>query len=327
MSETDSLIDQVLGAPRTMTRAEVAEAAGMSLEDARQYWRAMGFADVGESVAFTEQDLEALRAVHRLVASGVVQRAEAIEIVRSLGQTTSRMAEWQTGTLARLLARQGEIPDEGVLREAHVEKVAELTAALLPSLQNMLTYAWRRQLAAAIQRNVDTAADGDEEDAGLMCVGFADLVGFTRLTRRLPDDRLADLVTSFETDSADVVAATGARLVKTLGDEVMFVAEEPDQAAETALALHAAHGVGEDVPQLRVGLSFGDVVLRMGDVYGSTVNLASRLTALARPGSTLVDDACAKELLGDPRFQVRALRPRPLRGLGLVRAWSVQRGR
>ena len=67
----------------------------------------MGFADVGDSDAFTARDLEALEAVHRLVAAGVLDKSEALDVVRSLGQTTSRMAEWQTGTLARLLARQG----------------------------------------------------------------------------------------------------------------------------------------------------------------------------------------------------------------------------
>lgn len=324
-AETDALIDKVLGAPRTMTRSQVADAVGMSLEDAATYWRAMGFADVADFTAFTSADVAALAAVHRLVSTGVLRKSEAIEVVRSLGQTTARMAEWQTGTLARLLARQGEIPDDTAMRGEHVAKVAELTAALLPSLEEMLVYAWRRQLAAAIQRSVDTADSEDATDAGLLCVGFADLVGFTRLSRRLPDQRLADLVTAFEADSSDVVAATGARLIKTLGDEVMFVAEDAQHGAETALALHSVHAAGEDVPQLRVGLSFGEVVTRMGDVYGSTVNLASRLTALARPGSTLADDACARELLADPRFDVRALRPRPLRGLGLVRAWSVQR--
>ena len=264
MSPTEDFIDRVLGAPRLMTRSEVADAAGMPLEDARQYWRAMGFADVGDSRAFTERDLEALKVVHRLVSTGVLKRSEAMEVVRSLGQNTSRMAEWQTGTLARLLASQREIPDDTAMREEHVAKVAELTAALLPSLEEMLVYAWRRQLAAAIQRNFDTAGSEDATDAGLQCVGFADLVGFTRLSRRLPDQRLADLVTSFEADSADVVAATGARLIKTLGDEVMFVAEDPQHAVETAFGLHDAHGQGEDC----AATAGGPVVRRCGDADG-----------------------------------------------------------
>jgi len=319
--DADQLIDRVLGAPRTMTRSDVAQAAGLTVEEARGYWRAMGFADVGDSVAFTERDLAALKAVNRLVRTGVLDHSEAIEVVRSLGQTTARMAEWQTGTIARLLARQGEISHELPMAHGDVARVAELTAALLPSLEEMLVYAWHRQLAAAIQRSVDTAAD--DEAAGRLCVGFADLVGFTRLSRRLPDDRLATLVSSFEAHSADVVASTGARLIKTLGDEIMFVADEPDEAVATAIRLHADHGSGEDMPEIRVGIAVGDVVMRMGDVYGATVNLASRLTALARPGTTLVDDTCARALAGDSRYAVRSLRPRALRGLGLVRAWSV----
>ncbi|HQZ84553.1 MAG TPA: adenylate/guanylate cyclase domain-containing protein [Actinomycetota bacterium] len=206
-----------------------------------------------------------------------------------------------------------------------VGKVGQLATALMPSLQDMLVYAWRRQLAAAMQRSMDTADAADEEIAGQQCVGFADLVGFTRLSRRLPDQRLAALVTTFEGDSADVVAATGARLIKTLGDEVMFAADTPEEAVETALRLHETHAHDEDVPLLRIGLSFGEVVTRMGDLYGSTVNLASRLTVLARPGATLVDQSTFESVEGLPGLDVRPLRPRILRGLGAVRAWSVSR--
>lgn len=326
MSEADDLIDALLGAPRHLTRSQVAEQAGMPLEQARLYWRAMGFADVGDSPAFTDADLRALKQVHSLVETSVLSPEEALEVVRSLGQNTARMATWQTGTIARLLARQGDIPDEDAMSPEHVAKVAQLTGTLVPGLEEMLVYAWRRQLAAALQRSMDTA-DEDDPDAGYLCIGFADIVGFTRLSRRLPDNRLADLVTTFETDSADVVASTGARMVKTLGDEVMFVSESPAISAQTALLLHDIHHRRDDVPSLRIGLAFGEVVTRMGDVFGSTVNLASRLTDLARPGTTLVDDACAGELLDDHRYNLRVLRPRAIRGLGLVRAWSLQRGR
>ncbi|HQZ84552.1 MAG TPA: adenylate cyclase regulatory domain-containing protein [Actinomycetota bacterium] len=105
---SEHLIERVLGAPREFTSADVAAAAGLSIDDARQYWRAMGFADVGDSKAFTKKDIKALRTVAQLVASGVVSQPEAVEIIRSLGQNTSRMADWQTGTIARLQsARRG----------------------------------------------------------------------------------------------------------------------------------------------------------------------------------------------------------------------------
>lgn len=326
MDDADGLIDRVLGGPRRFDSYEVSAAAGMTLDEARQYWRAMGFADVGESQAFTDEDLAALGMVRSLVTTGVLDQSEALEIVRSLGQNTARMANWQTGTLARLLASRGDIPDSDALKHEHVERLAELTTSLLPGLEELLVYAWRRQLAAALQRIMDLAHE-DDADAGVMCVGFADIVGFTRLSRRLPDERLADLVMVFEADSADVVAGTGARLIKTLGDEVMFAAESVAVAVETSLRLHEVHRAGEDVPELRIGLAYGDVVTRMGDVYGSTVNRASRLTDLARPGSTLVDEAAAAELATDDHFALRALRGRPIRGLGLTRSYSVTRRR
>jgi class 3 adenylate cyclase len=231
---SEHLIERVLGAPREFTSADVAAAAGLSIDDARQYWRAMGFADVGDSKAFTKKDIKALRTVAQLVASAWSPSPRR-EIIRSLGQNTSRMADWQTGTIARLLNRHGEVPDDTAMSPEDVGKVGQLATALMPSLQDMLVYAWRRQLAAAMQRSMDTADAADEEIAGQQCVGFADLVGFTRLSRRLPDQRLAALVTTFEGDSADVVAATGARLIKTLGDEVMFAADTPEEAVETAL--------------------------------------------------------------------------------------------
>ena len=204
---SEHLIERVLGAPREFTSADVAAAAGLSIDDARQYWRAMGFADVGDAKAFTKKDIKALRTVAQLVASGVVSQPEAVEIIRSLGENTSRMADWQTGTIARLLNRHGEVPDDTAMSPEDVGKVGQLATALMPSLQDMLVYAWRRQLAAAMQRSMDTADAADEEIAGQQCVGFADLVGFTRLSRRLPDQRLAALVTTFEGDSAEQRAA------------------------------------------------------------------------------------------------------------------------
>ena len=127
------------------------------------------------------------------------------------------------------------------------------------------------------------------------------------------------------------MAATGARLVKTLGDEVLFVAEDAEAAAETALRLHAANAEDPDVPELRIGLATGQVLSRMGDVFGTTVNLAARLTSMAHPGSTLCDRATAEALADTGSVQtgrvgVRAITPRPLRGLGLVRPFIIEGG-
>jgi adenylate cyclase len=159
----------------------------------------------------------------------------------------------------------------------------------------------------------------------LVSVLFADLVGFTRLSRQLEDADLAALVERFESVSADVVAATGAALIKTVGDEILFVADDPGTAAETALGLHDAHARDLDVPEMRVGLASGSVLRRMGDVFGSTVNLASRLTALARPDTTLVDAATAAQLSTIPGLGLLQLAPRRVRGLGVIRVWELRR--
>ncbi len=111
-------------------------------------------------------------------------------------------------------------------------------------------------------------------------------MGFTGLTRRLDEDELGSLVEGFEAWAAGSVIALGGRLVKTMGDEVLFAALEPEVGIEAALLLAA--GWGRDQPPVRVGLATGRVVHRMGDVFGTPVNLASRLTAFARPGSVLV---------------------------------------
>jgi adenylate cyclase len=156
-------------------------------------------------------------------------------------------------------------------------------------------------------------------------VGFADLVSFTRLVRRLTERELADLVQRFEILTSDVVAAHGGRVIKTVGDEVMF-ASMPGPAA-AAIALDIAETLAEDerLPDVRVGMSTGPVVSRLGDVFGTTVNRASRLTAVAQPGTVLVDVATVHSLAGVPKLEMRQLRGRTLRGLGHVVPWVLKR--
>jgi adenylate cyclase len=183
-----------------------------------------------------------------------------------------------------------------------------------------MAYAWHRELSAAVAR----VAAQPVGEAPLQCVGFADIVGFTRLARQLSEDDLAALVGRFESQATDLVAAHGGRVVKTLGDEVLFTAPDEGSGAQIALGLQAViAGAEEDLVdgapvQLRIGVSTGPVLTLRGDVFGTTVNRASRLTSLARPGAVLVDEQTAEALRGDPRFTVVAMRARKVRGLGSV---------
>jgi adenylate cyclase len=281
----------------------------------------MGFADVGAAPAFTSTDVESLCQLTSWVSSGTLDEATTIEVVRSMGQTASRLADWQVDTMARVLAESDAPVD--------LDAVGEGMARVMPGLESLLVHAWRRHLAAAIGRGLAFVADDPQasSDPTTATVGFADIAGFTRLARVMADEDLAAMVHAFESGAADIVASHGGRLVKTLGDEVMFVCASADDAVAVATQMHGLTAPGEETLSLRIGLATGHLISRMGDFYGGTVNLASRLTAIARPGSTLVDAATEAALADPAPYSLRHLTPRPLRGMGLVRATSVSRRR
>jgi adenylate cyclase len=133
-------------------------------------------------------------------------------------------------------------------------------------------------------------------------------------------------VETFESRSADIVTERGGRVIKTMGDEILFVTDDPVQGAHVALELLEAEEQVEHFPKLHVGLAFGEVLTRVGDVYGPTVNIASRLASVARPGRVLVD----RELSGllkerDDEFRVRRARTMSVRGYTRLDTWGVRR--
>jgi adenylate cyclase len=321
----DDLVDQVLGAPRLWRRDEVAQAAGIPLEDARRLWRAMGFADVGDAVAFTDEDVAALHLLSSLLRRGVLDRVTSVDVARSLGQTTSRLADWQVDTFGRLLVERGVLDDADPLSPGSAAALSRELDVLLPALERLLVHGWRRQLASSLERGLADAEATGAVESGHLTVGFADQVGFTRLARRMEEAELAELVERFESRSADIVVGAGGRLIKTLGDEILFVAADPRDAAEASLRLLTEHEADDAVPRLRIGLATGVVVTRRGDVFGTTVNLASRLTAVARPDSVLVDAVTAHALADDEGLRLRPLAPRAVRGIGLVRPVALGR--
>ncbi|MCC3768858.1 adenylate/guanylate cyclase domain-containing protein [Streptomyces sp. UNOC14_S4] len=325
----------ILGAERRYTPFQAARAAGVSMDLAARFWRAMGFADIGQARALTEADVLALRRLAGLVEAGLLSEPMAVQVARSTGQTTARLADWQIDSFLEGLT---EPQEPGMTRTEITYPLVEL---LLPELEEFLIYVWRRQLAAATGRVVQAQDDAEMVDRRL-AVGFADLVGFTRLTRRLEEEELGELVEAFETTAADLVAAHGGRLIKTLGDEVLYAADDAGTAAEIGLRLIETMTHDETMPELRVGMAFGTVTTRMGDVFGTTVNLASRLTSIAPKDAVLVDSAFAEELAraGDApkseaevgpetesqyRFALQPMWQRPVRGLGVVEPWLLTR--
>jgi adenylate cyclase len=299
------------GGPARFTREQVAAKAEVSQELAGRIWRALGFAQLADdAVAFSDADVAALRRVRGMLDGGLLDEQTVIRMARALGQTTARLAQWQAEILIGTM-----LPDEPT--DADLTKVLDTAQTLLPDFEHVLIHVWRAQLAAAGTRLLAIADVNDElvPTRVSIAVGFADLVSFTRRSRELEEWELAELVEGFESRASDVVASHGARLVKTLGDEVLFTAPTPAQAAAIALDL-------ADSLELRIGMAYGPVLPMMGDVFGTTVNLAARLTAIARPGSILVDSVLAEGLEG---FDVRKIRRRPARGLGVVQPYVLRR--
>ena len=302
-----------LGGQRKYTRLQVAEAAGVSPDRTHRLWTAMGFASVGdEDAVFTDGDIEALRVWKLLLETGAFDPGAEVSAARTIGQTVSRLAEWQVQeVMARVREANGTEAD-----------VAQLASVLLPVIEGLQSYVWRRHLAAAAGRMLSESPA--EMSTQILAVGFADIVGFTSTTRHANIEELTELLESFEENAAEAIAEFHGRVVKTVGDEVLFVADTARDAALIAVRLADPNRDDDGLPTLRVGLAMGPVLSRFGDVYGSTVNVAARLTALARPGTILVDRTVAAELDADPDFRLRSRRPSSVRGFSRLRSWSLR---
>lgn len=312
------LEQMLLGGARRYTRGEVSDASGISAERATKLWRALGFADVGDDeVVFNDADVDALRTLGEFTDSGYLTPELEASVTRAMGQSLSRLAEWQAGMLSELvIGHTGEVSEADVLAAA---------GKLLPVLERMQSYVWRRHLAAVAGRVL--ASSVEELISRELTVGFADIVGFTKLSRRLSQTELGELIESFEGTATEVVAEGRGRVVKTLGDEVLFVADSPADAAEIGLRLVERIDPTVGGPALRVGMASGDVVTRFGDVYGPVVNVASRLTSLAKPGTALVDRDLAAALKDHPDYELRARRVRVVRGYAHLRPCRLRRRR
>jgi adenylate cyclase len=166
----------------------------------------------------------------------------------------------------------------------------------------------------------EPAAIGTVEGA----VGFVDLVGYTALAEELEEDSLAALVQRFVDLAHDTVASRGGRIAKTIGDEVMFVTDTVPTAALIAVQL-TERSTGDDLlPETRGAVAAGHLVAREGDYFGPVVNLAARLTELARPGTVLVPAELGAVLERDPRFAVRRAPSRRVRDIGRVEVCTIK---
>ncbi len=316
MTAPEDLERAIVGAAPELTGEEVADAAGLTVEQALRLWRALGFPQSDGEIAFSTADADALTRVAAIIDDGELDFDTIVRMTRAAGQTMDRLAEWEVATLLAQLDRSG---NEGAKRD----EVLRLVGTIGPDFEALLSYVWRRHLVAAVARveSLDGAADEQVTEA---TVGFADLVSFSALTNRLAEHEIGDLVEVFEGRSHDVVSLHRGRVVKTLGDSVLFVAPSPAQGVEIAWDIVRVIGGDQRLPDVRVGVVTGPVVLRMGDVYGPAVNLAARLVGVARRNRVITDRHTAGELSGE-QYETRVLPARPLRGFGDIEPVAVRR--
>lgn len=185
----------------------------------------------------------------------------------------------------------------------------------------LLEYVWQRHMQAAARSRL---LHGGPETSTTLAVGFADLVGFTSLAQQISTADLAEVLDRFERIAYDIVAGLGGRVIKMIGDEVMFSVDDPRRAVQVGMELASRYRDDDELSDVRVGLSWGPVLQREGDCFGPVVNRASRVVNIAFPGSVVVSDELHALLADDPDLRWRSLRKKNLKDIGRTLLWSVE---
>jgi len=293
----------LLDRPPRLSLAEAAHAADVDAAFATRVWRALGFVVPDAAAVCTDADVTALAFFGTL--RGGVGEDVAVSQARVTGAALSRSAD----ASVQMVRTDVEAP----LRQAGGSDVdlatrfVELASTLVPRMYPMFEAVHRRHLVEAARRYSLWGASATATSTAEAVVGFADLVGYTALNQQLTTGELGTLIETFEQRVLDAVSRPGARLVKVIGDEAMFVAGTADDAAGVARELLDA----ADLPTMRIGVAAGTLLARDGDLFGPVVNLAARLERLAEPGQALCDADMARRLGPDA---VTELGPHPVAG-------------
>jgi adenylate cyclase len=299
------LEEALLGGPPVFTRDQAITELGVDADFAHELWRAFGFAhDDRDEAIFTEDDLAAMGTVIAAYASA--PEGTTVAAARSIGQTMSRLADWQAYRLHEL----ADDPENDI-------SMPQMAMAM----GRVQTLIWRRHLASAL-RNLSADRGGSGDERHDLTIGFCDIVGYTSLSRKIGMEELNTLLETFEVKASEIVTDHGGQVIKTLGDAVMFAVDDAVSAVEIALELHSISDI-DDFPALRVGLAYGRVLTRFGDVFGEPVNIAARLTGSARPGTSLCDAALA-DVVEDDRFFFKSIGTLSVRGYRHLKARVIE---
>lgn len=313
-------VERVLAPPgKRHSFARVAAESSLGEDYLAKLMRALGLPipeDQDEPI-YRDDDLEATRIVGSFREAGISDDA-ILEAARVLGNSMSQVIAANRAVVGRTLFRQ----DAGEFELAMAW--AAVARDLNPRLERLVTYVLHAQQVAQLRQDVSSLAELGGS-AATISVAFADLVGFTRLGEQVAADELGSVAGRLTELAIDTISPP-VRLVKMIGDAAMLVAHEPEPLVGAVLDLvAAADAEGEDFPQLRAGMALGEALPRAGDWFGRPVNLASRITERARPGSA-VGTAEMRETVAGDRFRWSKLPGRKkLKGIGEVELYRVRR--
>jgi class 3 adenylate cyclase len=291
--------------PPVHSLRSAAQALGRPLEEIEHAWAALGLtvADA-DHIALSEADVEGLRTWSDL--SAVAGADTSLGVLRVLGASMARLAEAESSAIrAGVPAIQINYTDD----ELTTARAYETVTVFVPRIGRLIDAVHRQHLESARMYFEEVLRDTSPT---VVCgVGFVDLSGFTSLTQLLTPAELSGLLSEFSGTVSDVVHADGGRVIKFIGDAVMWVSPTAQQLAKAAVDLVDHPRARDTGLEVRAGLSFGPLLALDGDYFGNAVNLAARLVASADPGQILGSDELRDQLDG---WEWNSVPPLTLRG-------------
>ena len=292
-----SYVPQLLGGHLTYSARDLAEMTNTPIERVFRFWIALGFqAPTADDKVFSQRDLEVFSRWHDLVESGGIDTSTSRSLLRANAHLADRLALWQFEALVEDSMRRLML-DDTTARMYVLDHMREY----IDVFQEMFTYAWRRQLEATLSR-------------------FDREVSYTSSSTIL-GDALVGLIERFEEESRNAVIEEGGRVVKMIGDAVLYIADDLPTGLRVATVLIERLNADDEMLPVRASFVRGDVFSRSGDVFGPTVNLASRLVDIAPVGKILTDPTTAAAIaageVGDG-YELEEFPTADLRGFGPV---------
>ncbi len=331
-STVERHIEELLGGPAVYTVAQAADMADLTEEQVTWFWGDLGFPTIREpetDTLFTEGDITAMRIHGELLKSENLPTGMSLDPLRALtrgeSQAMDRLVLWQQDALLKYA--EGTLGLDSISARFwlldHIGDYEDF-------LQMQMIYAWKRHLAAHLRRTEVEWTAMPTEAAGNThinrAVGFIDLVSFTMRSNELDHHELIELIETFDRVCRDTITSKGARVVKTIGDAFLYVADTIDIAADVTTAIVERLRAVDGMLPIRASVVWGPIVSRFGDIFGPSVNLASRLASEAMPNTVLTDEKTSGIIrtlrLG---YATTDLGRRDLKGIGETRVLELRR--